>query len=326
MSRPAPARAGRWFLAPCLIRFACAGSAWADGLYAVGLRQTHTIASKETPAVPLAIWYPAAGPQIDAAPAPGPFPVILLSHGSGGSEFGHADWASYLAAHGYIVAAPRHLGDSYDQPDGRGTDVQLIGRVWQAQAALDTVLGDARLIPAIATGRIGMLGYSAGGYTTLVMAGARPDFSLWRTHCEAHAAEDTGLCPPGFWQSLPRITRPGWALPQETRIRAAVVMAPASVFFDQQGLGRIGIPMRLYGARDDRYVINAWNVDRVAAALVPPAAVHRVPGGHYVFLAPCSSDLLARRPELCTDAAGVDRVAIHRQMEAELLDFFNANL
>jgi predicted dienelactone hydrolase len=250
------ARAGRRFLAPCLILFACAGAASADGLYAVGLRQTHTIASTETPAVPLAIWYPAVAAQEDAAPAPGPFPVILLSHGSGGSEFGHADWAAYLAAHGYIVAAPRHLGDSYDQPNGRGSDVQLIGRVWQAQAALDTVLGDTRLRPAMAAGRVGMLGYSAGGYTTLVMAGARPDFSLWHTHCEAHTADDTELCPRGVWQSLPRITRPG----------------------------------------------------------------------HYVFLAPCPADLLARRPELCTDAAGVDRVAIHRQMEAELLDFFNANL
>ncbi|WP_243309951.1 hypothetical protein [Fundidesulfovibrio agrisoli] len=80
----------------------------------------------------------------DAPTASGRFPVIVLSHGSGGSELGHRDWAAHLARNGYIVIAPRHLGDSYDAPEGRGSDVQLVGRPWQALAALDAALAASR--------------------------------------------------------------------------------------------------------------------------------------------------------------------------------------
>ncbi|MES1163096.1 MAG: dienelactone hydrolase, partial [Rhizobacter sp.] len=142
-------------------------------------------------AVPVAVWYPSPAPTVDwdagpyrlhatrdAPVAAGPHALIVLSHGSGGSELGHADLAEALARAGYIVAAPRHLGDSFDAPQGRGSDVQLVGRPWQAVAALDTVLADPRFAAAIDARRIGMAGFSAGAYTTLVMVGARPDVSL----------------------------------------------------------------------------------------------------------------------------------------------------
>jgi len=74
----------------------------------------------------------------------GAHPLILLSHGSGGGEFGHADLAETLAGQGYIVAAPRHLGDSYDKPEGWGTDVQMIARPRQVVATLDAVLAAMR--------------------------------------------------------------------------------------------------------------------------------------------------------------------------------------
>lgn len=56
--------------------------------------------------------YPAAGSGMDAAPAEGRFPVIVLSHGLGGV---HSMWgalAEFLVSHGYIVAAPSFISDS----------------------------------------------------------------------------------------------------------------------------------------------------------------------------------------------------------------------
>jgi len=285
--------------------------------------------------VPVAVWYPSSAPTTpwdagpyrlnatrDAPVAAGRHPLIVLSHGSGGGEFGHADLAEALARAGYVVAAPRHLGDSYDAPTGRGSDVQLIGRPWQAVATLDTVLADARFGPAIDAGRIGMAGFSAGGYTTLVMAGARPDVSLQVAHCKAHP-DDAELC--GAQLASP-VTRPGWALPQDSRVRAAVAMAPLSVTFDAKGLAGVSIPLRVYKAANDQLLQNRFNTDPLLRAFGRPVEQAEVPGDHYVFLAPCSAALKAVAAVICTDAPGVDRAAIHAVLNAEIVAFFDRTL
>jgi predicted dienelactone hydrolase len=287
--------------------------------------------------VPVAVWYPSPAPTTDwdagpyrlhatrdAPVAAGRHALILLSHGSGGSELGHADLAEALARAGYIVAAPRHLGDSYDAPQGRGSDVQLTGRPWQAVATLDAVLADARFSPAIDDRRIGMAGFSAGGYTTLVMAGAHPDLSLQVAHCRAHP-DDAELCAGGLQTTL-GVTRPGWALPHDARVRAAVAMAPLSVMFDARGLVDVTVPLRIYKAADDQLLQNRFNTDPLLRALPRPAEQVEVPGNHFVFLAPCSDALRAVAAVLCTDPPGVDRAAVHARLNAEIVAFFDRSL
>jgi predicted dienelactone hydrolase len=287
--------------------------------------------------VPVAVWYPSpaattdwdAGPYRlhatrDAPVAAGRHALILLSHGSGGSELGHADLAEALARAGHVVAAPRHLGDSHDQPQGRGSDVQLTGRPWQAVATLDAVLTDARFAPVVDAQRIGMAGFSAGGYTTLVMAGARPDLSLHAAHCQAHP-DDAELCFAGPRTTL-AVTRPGWALPRDTRVRAAVAMAPLSVMFDAKGLAEVSIPLRIYKASDDQLLQNRFNTDPLLRAFTRPVEQAEVPGNHFVFLAPCSAVLTAAAVPICTDPKGVDRVAVHARLNAEIVAFFDRTL
>jgi len=287
--------------------------------------------------VPVAIWYPTkatqvswnAGPyMIDATPdapiAEGKHPLIILSHGSGGSEFGHTDLAQTLARHGYIVAAPRHLGDSYDAPEGRGTKVQTYGRPWQIEATLDAVLNDKRFSLAIDNARIGMTGFSAGGYTTLIMAGAKPDFALHGAYCAAHA-DDTRLCGMNK-KAESAYTMPGWHLPVETRIRAALVMAPLSVMFDEKGVADIKIPLKVYKASDDQELRNPWNTDHLLSVLPTSVEHGEVQGGHFVFVAPCSAALAKAVPEVCVDAKGIDRAAIHAKLNNEVVDFFNRTL
>ena len=83
-----------------------------------------------TTPITVALFYPTSAP---AARIPmGPFPVqvawgapadqplkglVLVSHGTGGTELGHHDLSVRLAREGYLVAAPRHPGDNWR--DGR---------------------------------------------------------------------------------------------------------------------------------------------------------------------------------------------------------------
>ena len=57
----------------------------------------------------------------------------------------------------------------------------------------------------------------------------------------------------------------------------------------------------------------------------PPEFV-TVPGDHFIFLAPCPDALAEAFPEACKDPPGVDRETLHRQIAAELVDFFDRTL
>lgn len=104
------------------------------------------------------IWYPTAADEVawqagelpvaasrDATIAGGArFPVVLLSHGSGGSPLGHRDLATRLARDAFIVVAPTQIGDSAGHTEGREAGRSLIDRPRQAQKALDVALADPR--------------------------------------------------------------------------------------------------------------------------------------------------------------------------------------
>lgn len=72
---------------------------------------TSTIVASVGEPIPIALWQPAT---------PGRYPLILISHGSGGSEYGHRGWAEHLARNGYVVAAPRHWATATTNRTGAG--------------------------------------------------------------------------------------------------------------------------------------------------------------------------------------------------------------
>jgi hypothetical protein len=129
--------------------------------------------------------------------------LILLSHGIGGSELGHSVLAQALARHGYLVAALRHPGDNWQDRSliEKSPERYFDERPRQASRVIDAILADPGWKDRIATDsqgpRVGALGHSAGGYTVLALAGARPDLSRMRKHCLADASEDPIFCGVG---------------------------------------------------------------------------------------------------------------------------------
>ena len=105
-----------------------------------------------------------------------PRPVILLSHGFGGTARIMAWFGTALARHGYIVIAVDHPGNNGRDPMTIGGAVLYWERPGDLAAALDRVKNDQSIGRHLDLGRLGAAGFSVGGFTILVEAGARVDF------------------------------------------------------------------------------------------------------------------------------------------------------
>ncbi|WP_417679574.1 alpha/beta hydrolase family protein [Roseibium sp.] len=256
----------------------------------------------------------------DAEIAAGRYPLILLSHGNLGSMLGHHDLATALARRGYIVVSLTHPGDNFRDPSGLGATSTTLGRPLQISAALTAVLRDTLLSAHADSTRIGFIGFSAGGETGLLLAGAKPDLKRLETYC-ASRPDDHHVCEAG---GRIRNDRPDLKPAADPRIRAFVLMAPLSVVFPEENLKDLRGPFRIYVGENDRELSPEDNAIALAKALSLSPELEILPGaGHFVFLAPCSTELGNTMPLLCTDPSGVDRVAIHRKLVSEIATFFS---
>jgi predicted dienelactone hydrolase len=277
----------------------------------------------------------------DAAAIPGKKPLVVISHGHGGSDLGHHDLATYLASHGFVVATITHPKDNFRDSSGDGQPVVLGGRPRQISATISYLLESRRWKPLVDEGRIGVAGFSNGGYTALLVIGAIPDFTGVPAHCKRHP-EDANLCVPlakleeaaarqhrTVEQSVAGLQRGigQWGNTRDPRVKAAFVMAPFSAVFDAKGLARIDRPVFLYYAQKDQVLLPRYNALHVSPLMRTLTGLKMVPdAGHYVFLSPCSRELARSEPDLCTDPAGTDRTAVHRKIDADALKFFDKTL
>lgn len=260
------------------------------------------------------------------------FPVVLISHGRGGGPLNHRESATALARAGFIMVLPTHVGDAFGYPRASSQARILIDRPRQAEAALNAVLADARFSAMADATRIGMIGYSAGGYTALILAEAKPDFGSASVYCANH--DDPGSCPrsaagngaTGAQGRAVPAELAAWQPPVDRRLKALVLFDPLAMMFQTSGLSAVRIPTMLYRPQDDSYLGSAKNSLAVVSGVAASTAVHIVPGNHFVFIDPCPARVAASVALICQDAPGIDRAAIHRQIDHEVLDFLHANL
>lgn len=215
------------------------------GPHAVGHLEL-TVVDPERPGreLPTAVWYPAeavdgAEPSfysfvgdvgvtselsVDDAPAlDGPFPLVVFSHGNGGTRTQSTFLAEALASHGFVVAAPDHVGNTAaDLVTGAGvSQVQsAVDRPLDVSAVIDAVVARSEdpadpLAGTVDDEHIGVTGHSFGGYTSLVTAVA------------------TG------------------GVPTEPRVDAIAPLAPASSVIGDDGLASITVPTLLVGGTLD---------------------------------------------------------------------------
>jgi predicted dienelactone hydrolase len=283
------------------------------------------------PALRGAVWYPcdapaapvAFGPLItvqvakDCLPAGGPWPLVVVSHGAGGSFLGHHDTAAALADAGFVVAAISHSGDNFEDLSRHRELSVFVSRPMDMKRLVDHML--RRWPERIAPARIGFFGFSRGGYTGLALAGAVPNFRSGLTWCAPDSR--VPMCVQARGNDLP-----AEPLVQDERIKAAVIADPLS-FFEAQGLKDVKIPVQLWASERGGDGVLPTQVEAVRRGLPSPPDF-RVPArsAHFAFLAPCSEAMARALPEICTDAEGFDRAAFHGTLNAEVLAFFRQHL
>jgi predicted dienelactone hydrolase len=278
--------------------------------------------------IEVAIWYPTrAAPAVmdlglyrqnvarDAPIAGRDLPLVVISHGTGGGWVSHADTAVALASAGFVVAAPTHTGDNYRDDSYVGTSRWLPERARQVKRVIDYMQDEWKGRDRL-DGRVGMFGFSAGAFTTLVMIGGVPDMALVDRHCRESPELACTL-----WKEPAQSASPRWI--HDPRISAAVVAAPGLGFtFELAGLSQVTAAVQLWGAGDDRVVRYATNTALVRRQL-PSAEYHDVPrAGHMSFIVPCAGG----PPPLCSDAEGFDRAAFHAELNRDMAAFFRARL
>jgi len=261
------------------------------------------------------------------APARGNGRLIVMSHGSGGSPWVHANLAQTLVADGFVVAMPEHRGDNYKDPGTPGPE-SWKRRPAEVSHAIDVVSRDARFGPLLAPDKVGMYGMSAGGHTALTLTGGRWSPARFTQHCESHIAEDFQTCVGlvtrlrgGFldgakttialWVIRSRFSDATWQTHTDPRIAAIVAGVPLAADFDMASLAAPRVPLALVTARQDKWLIPRFHSDAVLAAC---AACERLAdfatGGHGALLSPLPPGLSGLVGDLLNDPPGFDRAEL----------------
>ncbi len=152
----------------------------ADNTSAVATVKYDWLDQKRDRKVPVKIYYPQTGS--------GPFPVIIFSHGLGGSRDGYEYLGRYWASHGYVSVHLQHLGSDSsilkDVPPAEWMQAMrksvanlenARNRPLDVTFAIDEVIkmnqNDPALKKRLDLDHIGMAGHSFGAYTTLASIG-----------------------------------------------------------------------------------------------------------------------------------------------------------
>lgn len=98
----------------------------------------------------------------DAAPAKGPFPLIVHMPGYNGSPAHHAYLFEYLASHGYVVAAVPNMGRYRREIDDEAASLDAQARDLEFAV---TRMGE---FPEVDLSRVGTTGMSWGGFSNVL--------------------------------------------------------------------------------------------------------------------------------------------------------------
>lgn len=267
------------------------------------------------------------------------YPVVLLSHGTGGTAASLGWMAQALAAAGYVVIGVDHHGNTASEayrPEGflcwweRSPDLSV---------ALDLLANQGFLAGRLDTSRVACVGFSLGGYTVLSILGAITEmdrFNEWagssRFGRGPREFPDLGSHTEPLLRSS-AVFRTSWerqaASFVDPRIRAAVVLAPAPPVraFTSKSLAEIATPVTLLVGESDHEApmesCAMWLAEQLPSCELFSLGLQT---GHYTLLCEGTEEGRTLEPEIYIDAPGVDRQQVHKHAIKIALEVLGTNL
>jgi predicted dienelactone hydrolase len=302
------------------------------------------------------IWYPAQAVSIETDTLIGPpdaplftagraainaeiaqtstkLPLILLSHGTGGTVTQLGWLACALAQQGYITAGVNHHGNNALEPYTPEGFIHFWERAVDLTFLLTNLLADPYFGNTIDPDRVGAAGFSLGGYTVIALAGGRFDLSAYKAFCDGPEREATCDPPPEFpgLQTFlgeavanPTIIELSSQSYKDERIKAALSIAPVLASgATPASLSSIIIPIRIIVGSADELAPLKTNAFKFATGISgAQLTLLPKPVAHYTFLAEATDLGKEILPEFCQDHPSINRRQIHSTVSRMAIDFF----
>lgn len=238
-------------------------------------------------------------------------PLILLSHGVGGSMVELAWWAEGLCAAGFDVVGVDHHGTSYVA----GKSVRGLLSAWDRPLDLSFVLDQVEVLGQgerrpVAGRPVGAAGFSLGGYTAAAVCGARLSGRAFETFDDGAGALPVPPEFPDFAEGVAALRASGdrqfWASAprrvaaelRDRRVRAGFLLCPAlGPLLDDAATARgVDVPVAVRWTAADTQAPPALNALRYARAVsdVDAAPVGGPASGHYGFVLDEDDDPVAK--------------------------------
>ena len=239
---------------------------------------------------------------IDGEVMDGEFPLVVISHGNGGSHLLYRTISTYLAKKGFIVAMIEHYGNNRNNNELEKSELNLRYRPAHISVAIDDLVADKRIGKSISIDKIGVIGHSFGGYAALAASGGTP----WTKEGQMIEVQ------------------------HDDRIKAIVLMAPAAAYFiPPNSLKNVKIPMLLIVGEKDRITPKIWTEDVLLNGVTDPSKVQimRIENaGHFSFISPFPPGMTNPNFLPSTDPPGFDREKFHQQLPADIFNFLQGEL
>ena len=171
-------------------------------------------------------------------------PLVVLSHGYPGNRYLMCHLVESLAGRGFVVVAPDHAGSTYDDLQDFGAT--LLHRPLDQRGVIDAMAALAGDLGALVDcARVGVIGFSMGGYGALVLGGA----GLAETALAHERADPAGLL------ARHRAGSATHAALCDARVAALIAIGPwgnAQGMWDAAGLAGLRAPLLVMaGTADD---------------------------------------------------------------------------
>ncbi|MEM9438771.1 MAG: dienelactone hydrolase [Pseudomonadota bacterium] len=259
------------------------------------------------------------------------YPVVLLSHGTGGSPESLGWLARHLAAEGFIVLGAHHHGNTGSEPYRAEGFLCWWERAADLSFLLDTLEASGPFAGRLDFQNVRALGFSLGCHTALSLLGARGTmarFAAWASDHEKEYPQFASGPPefPGLAEKAAGLAessapfRKSWERQgadfTDRRVTAAVTIAPPPPVraFDRATLAAITAPVLMLTGEADREAPTHAGAQWLKEANARFSHVSLGQNaGHYSFLGLAVGPAEGEMAFLFEDLPGMDRAALHAE-------------